>query len=99
MEHIDNVIELIQSNFPEENQLEGLVDELKIKTTELKESIKTIVDKIKLDASEGLKTNCLYAEMFAHVLKDKIDVFLRVSITNFVRFNILFYLSYKLLKN
>lgn len=69
------------AKYPEDyQQLPSLVDEVKVAVSELKKGVKTVVDKIKLDASEGVKTDCLYTEMFARVLKDKLNVLTKVCI-------------------
>lgn len=53
----------------------SLANEVKLTISELKTSIKTVVDKIELDISEGVHTDCLYTEMFARTLKEKMTVF------------------------
>lgn len=68
--------EEMKSKYPDDNDLDGFINAKRIEFYEMKDSVKTVAEKIKLDAQnrahEGEKSVGFYTEMFTHVLKMKI---------------------------
>lgn len=89
----------MKSKYPGDNEFESFVEKKRAEFDEMKDAVKTVADKINLDAQNNtLETDELagfYTQMFNYVLKEKILTFMDVCIHDqlfdFIMFCIFFW--------